>query len=72
MVQLPKMKSPIQKRDDGSTQIIGLTGPECLKCSGLFLFSWGLMAAFTATMYVAALGVRGASDVFVRPGSPIL
>jgi hypothetical protein len=63
-----KPSNPIRKRDDGSTEISGLTAPECGKACGALLFVWAVVAAFTAVMFVAAQSIRDSKEILARPG----
>jgi hypothetical protein len=71
-MQLPRPKNPLRKRDDGSTELAGLTAGETVKSCGAILFVWALFAAFTAVMFIAAQAVRAGKDTLDRPGDPDL
>lgn len=66
--KVPKPKNPIKKREDGSTEVGGLTPPEWGKACGALFLVWAIVAAFTAVMFVAAQAVRGGMDTLDRPG----
>ncbi len=71
IMRIPIPKNPIRKREDGSTEIGGLTLPEYAKATAALASMWALVAIFSAVLFIAAKEIRAGTDVFQRPGDAI-
>ena len=71
-MKLPSIHRPrniVRKRENGSTEVLGLTGLEWLSTVGALITLWALMAAVFIGLLAAAENIRGRGEVFIRPGT---